>query len=60
MAFSFGPDGVKGNNNFYPYDNGGTESGNYAVSSGNTDSGWVFLGNHQGGNPYPKKYYKIF
>jgi len=59
MAFSFGPDGVKGANNYYPYDNGGTTGGQYVVHSNNTDSGWVFLGNHQGPSPYPKQYHQV-
>jgi hypothetical protein len=59
MAFSFGPTGVVGANNYHPYDNGGTNNGNYVVNNSNTDAGWVFLGNHQGAAPYYKQYFQI-
>jgi len=59
MAFSFGPTGVVGANNYHPYDNGGTDSGNYVVNTSNTDAGWVYLGSHQGPAPYPKNHFQI-
>lgn len=59
MAFSLTPDGIKGANDYYPYDTGKTSVGNYVVTSQNSDAGWVFLGNHQGDSPYPKQHFKI-
>jgi hypothetical protein len=59
MAFSFGPTGVVGANGYHPYDNGVTDTGNYVVSTNNSDSGWVFLGNHQGPAPYNKAHHQI-
>lgn len=59
MAFSLTPDGIKGANGYFPYDNGGTTAGQYAISANNSDAGWVYLGAHQASTPYPKNYFKI-
>lgn len=61
MAFSLGPNGIQGAGGYYPYDNGGTDSGQWFAHEDNSDAGWVRVGNHQAGaeTGYAKQYFKI-